>query len=1403
MRGAMPTTATGPRAGAPAVKPADPVSPPGQDQLAARDTSRPSSEAYAPRANEIARSDGVGLEQPPRSATNPKLREGMQTFGGGVMQGPKGVLQGGVGMMNSQLFRGPLKAQPSTKSSTSNSVPAKAQEVAVEPQQEKKEDDDLDDLPPWEYLKLPRPIKRAGRCCRSTAYSACVLQTQCSCVFVVVCFVVVGLIIGAGMVMMPPKIETSFDSFLKTDVKSSIIYDTWTVWRKLLADRNKKGPDGTSRLLQDGTEVIKDIILMYRLKDADKVRQEDLPGGITNVNCLHEIASFEQGLRALPKWQEYCGMAEASGYKALCDPGLSFAGYGLPTLVTETGNFMPTSLTLDGEGWNKGWEPLPMKTALFLTAMHKLESLFFPEDFNSPVDEVVTTMRSAFRFRVQGSDGKKLHDEWQSFFKDVLMPLLSEGMESEMVEMYYDGTGVENLEVLRAMWQDISWAVGAVLFVICYLVFHTRSIILSLLGLTSALLSLPLSYLVCAVLGGTTTVSFASALMIFLLVGFGCDMILVYTDFWRDSVQVKDKYVDRLVWTYRHGGAASLATTSVTALSFFANLASVIRALRQIGFFMGLCVAISWLLVTTIYVPSCLMDERCQRKCCKRKAGRSMPGRSLRERALKKWGLHLQRWRWLYLILPAAAVTAGLVVAAVNLDFRFESPNIFAEDHHHQNFQEIEGNFKALSSCFPKTFERPSLSEPVCSKDFQEATLKLCTLVWCDASSRPPHLGSLNATLSCDCVRRKKVCRSGSSNKTNASIIWTGNHIDTKVRWVGASPSDYDLAAAGKVLATIELDEKSLAEDAIASEFKGYAECETEAMSGQLLLQDWASGQKDISYMASCSGMAPRTEADKSICSWEDRCYCSKFACRENAQWQELPRLHLSPLPSSRRLFSSLTQATAAKVRVLFGIRIDTQVPTLGEVDPAEGWSFLDTFDVEEPWGQRNLNAFCSELTPNLEVVQDWCWMKLFRMWHIEKYQRFPTRKAMFIPRLKEFLGEGSHHAPYNQYIWWNDDQTRVQATYFSYMMGVPKVVSSSRALKLKSAWDGYVSTFDGQASAHVKGAIAVSRLWVEPEAERELLSSSVSTIIVLVVLAFMGMLLFTFSIMLSLFVVLVTLGVVAGLAFFLVIVANWTVGLVEGVAIIYFVGYAVTYALHIAHKYGTGGEVTRSFVLADEDLTNERLTRTIHALTSIGGAALGSAATTAGASLFLIPCTLVIFRRLGIMCLVVTVCSIIAAFGPLPAGLLICGPLRPGRGLSKTMGVLWRSTRSCRQRCASCCKQLHHHLTHHEPEDLPPWSPSGRKAVELPGQARNPGDGSPSSKRKRGDASPTKQLNLGSNSPVKQVTPPRSGGSDSPARKNSSPSVSRSPSSRSGFDSPNRGSTFEDAFGFDSEARS
>merc|ERR1712039_1050223 len=74
------------------------------------------------------------------------------------------------------------------------------------------------------------------------------------------------------------------------------------------------------------------------------------------------------------------------------------------------------------------------------------------------------------------------------------------------------------------------------------------------------------------------------------------------------------------------------------------------------------------------------------------------------------------------------------------------------------------------------------------------------------------------------------------------------------------------------------------------------------------------------------------------------------------------------------------------------------------------------------------------------------------------------------------------------------------------------------------------------------------------------------------------------------------------------------------------------------------------------------RYLRTRYALRSIGGAALGSAITTAGASIFLVFCTLTIFWKLGSMCLAATVMSILTALGPLPSALFLFGPVRPGR---------------------------------------------------------------------------------------------------------------------------------------------
>merc|ERR1712048_1470548 len=159
-------------------------------------------------------------------------------------------------------------------------------------------------------------------------------------------------------------------------------------------------------------------------------------------------------------------------------------------------------------------------------------------------------------------------------------------------------------------------------------------------------------------------------------------------------------------------------------------------------------------------------------------------------------------------------------------------------------------------------------------------------------------------------------------------------------------------------------------------------------------------------------------------------------------------------------------------------------------------------------------------------------------------------------------------------------------------------------------------------------------------------------------------MLIFTRSLRLSFFVVCATITVIGGLMWFVVVLMGWAVGPIEIIALIVFIGYAVTYSLHIAHKYGSEESLFEdNFGLEGSDAL--RYQRTVFAMKSIGGAAFGSAVTTAGCSIFLLFCTLTIFQKLGGVVLAVTLLSIFTALIPLPGLLLLLGPPKPGcRGM-------------------------------------------------------------------------------------------------------------------------------------------
>jgi len=227
-------------------------------------------------------------------------------------------------------------------------------------------------------------------------------------------------------------------------------------------------------------------------------------------------------------------------------------------------------------------------------------------------------------------------------------------------------------------------------------------------------------------------------------------------------------------------------------------------------------------------------------------------------------------------------------------------------------------------------------------------------------------------------------------------------------------------------------------------------------------------------------------------------------------------------------------------------------------------------------------------------------------------------------------------------------------------------------------------------ASVTANRAYHTAGAWVRAEAEIAVVASTVDTIIVSAVCAWLGMALFTQDPVLACVVLGLVLGIICGLAFFIVLIMQWKIGSIEVISLVIFVGYSVTYSLHVAHSYA---EASPPAQLTDEDVEAPlaspqgsaareyveacRKHRTKLAIVHIGTAVLSSAMSTLGSSVFLLCCTMIIFVKLGSVVICVTMMSILCALVALPSFLMVMGPppepwiVRSARCLRRTRARL------------------------------------------------------------------------------------------------------------------------------------
>lgn len=164
-------------------------------------------------------------------------------------------------------------------------------------------------------------------------------------------------------------------------------------------------------------------------------------------------------------------------------------------------------------------------------------------------------------------------------------------------------------------------------------------------------------------------------------------------------------------------------------------------------------------------------------------------------------------------------------------------------------------------------------------------------------------------------------------------------------------------------------------------------------------------------------------------------------------------------------------------------------------------------------------------------------------------------------------------------------------------------------------------------------------------ELEDRVFSSTIAAFTLSIMTSLVAVTLFTRNFLLAFYVCCTILLVVCVLSGCLLNFLQYDFGVAEAIGATVFVGLSVDYCLHLAHGY----------YHADGQRRGDKLQ---HALIVLTPSILGGAITTVVACAFLLPCRMILFRKLGWTLMLNAAISIVFTFTFLAPLLLIAGPM-------------------------------------------------------------------------------------------------------------------------------------------------
>eukprot|EP00746_Dinoflagellata_sp_MGD_P088094 gnl/MRDRNA2_/MRDRNA2_34889_c0_seq1.p1 gnl/MRDRNA2_/MRDRNA2_34889_c0~~gnl/MRDRNA2_/MRDRNA2_34889_c0_seq1.p1 ORF type:complete len:1263 (-),score=175.40 gnl/MRDRNA2_/MRDRNA2_34889_c0_seq1:61-3849(-) len=1172
---------------------------------------------------------------------------------------------------------------------------------------------------------------------------------------------ILAIIIGAGW--KPLEVDIDIHSFMRADGEAAKLADCY---EHALGQREEEDHRRLTGIARDLNEAAADEpeYAEYKLTLIYKA----LNGNALDDGPLRNVRELEWRMRSLPGWKVLCGQEVEAQSRMLCDPGESLTNYLWPSPYRDQSGASVSSddpdnlfsVRFDGRGNER--IPTPMVVAYLKSFPDgDITSKFLPKGFgDASLSAPVLRSHFTFRFHIGSkADSDELkaeragaaQEKYEELVRDTLYPILSNPKPDEVddedfyIQVFYHGHYIQEHEVYTILTGDVLLSLGAFILVLAYAWFHTGSAFLSLLGLPIVFAAIPVAY----VITPASKVSLASFLSLFVIIGIGSDFIFIFTDIW-DQNEACNDVRNRLRWTIEGAGKICMAAAFTTAVSFYANIASVLRPLREFGFFMGTGVIVCFVLMVAFYPLLLLLSVRACRVCQRRSKPAVIdissnalavvvPTVNEQQLALSTTGASKTLSPKLSMLsrlvdfsvrrrkgmIASSCLVLLVFIITISLlsEMSAKKPEIFPEGHNQVEVKDLMEHFE------PAMSSSGSWDANACTPNITGSS---CMLHWCEAPGpwttpqdqcsciiRPVHGTTEERIASCDTVEIKSRVSGAGESALNSDIFkrqWAAHLQQAAPNAIGLGSETvpgYVFSHDG-YWANPERDEgytSSIADCAERCSLNGNctgfnrvdiqgkcflygsdpgvkkfmfdksnhayvkiggqvlfqdAEQGSFIQLARLVMEDWESG--DIATHSFMQGPLATVRLDlealnssnrmvNTTCNLEELCFCGGPVCEMHG-WQEAqPTLKLRS--TSERL---LTETVAEQVPFTGGLGRALTGSSSGEAAPSltvtlvygllpskdsapvfgnyeDIWSFDPGFEPENPWAQRAMFTICRDVPEHLEVVDVKCWPQDFHAWLKDAGKRFPTRE--FHSDLLAFTSD-SKKSFLKQYMWMREG--RMLATKLDFNTRHTDL-PGSEALALMDRWNAFVTEHNSKSSVTASLAWHTSQAWVRAEAETAIKASMVNTIVISVVCAFLGMLLFTQNLLLAMCIIVIVSCVISGLSFFMVAIMQWAIGAIEAISLVAFVGYSMTYSMHIANIFKLQAKQALSSQSAD---VSEVCIKA--AVLQIGGAIVGSAITTLISGFFLLFCTLQVFFRQGIVVLIVTVLSVALALLMLPA---------------------------------------------------------------------------------------------------------------------------------------------------------